>query len=188
MSSRTASLVARRALVLSILASAHAVFAQQSASYKLTENVLNAGGHPEGGTTFVSASHRISLDAIGEGVLGTGLSSASFRVGGGFVSPFSPPGEVQGLRFSDKQTLEWDAEPSVGAYDLYRDLLSDLSGLGYGDCLQSEIASRSAVDATVPAPGQGFFYLVTAENRLDEEGTKGFASSGAERGNPAPCP
>ena len=30
--------------------------------------------------------------------------------------------------------------------------------------------------------------LVTARNRLTEEGTKGFTSAGAQRSNPAPCP
>ena len=29
--------------------------------------------------------------------------------------------------------------------------------------------------------GEGYFYLVTAENRLDEEGTKGFSHDGPER-------
>jgi hypothetical protein len=32
------------------------------------------------------------------------------------------------------------------------------------------------------------FYLVTGENRLGEEGTKGRTSTGAERVNPTPCP
>jgi hypothetical protein len=33
----------------------------------------------------------------------------------------------------------------------------------------------------------GFFYLVTVENRLSEEGTKGFDSGGGERTGSA-CP
>ena len=41
--------------------------------------------------------------------------------------------------------------------------------------------------APVPA-GNGYFYLVTARNRLWEEGTKGSSSAGAQRANPAPCP
>ncbi|PYT33187.1 MAG: hypothetical protein DMF52_16120 [Acidobacteria bacterium] len=45
---------------------------------------------------------------------------------------------------------------------------------------------RGASDPTIPP--QGFFYLITSRNRLDEEGIKGHASSGVERANPLPCP
>ena len=46
------------------------------------------------------------------------------------------------------ETLAWGAEPSVGTYNLYRDLMSDLSGLGYGDCEQQEIADPTTTDTT----------------------------------------
>jgi hypothetical protein len=95
---------------------------------------------------------------------------------------------VRNDRFTDKTTLVWDSEKSVGTYDVYRALLSALSGLGYGTCLQNGLTTESATDGTSPAPGQGYFYLTTARNRLGEIGTKGLASSGIERANAAPCP
>lgn len=162
--------------------------AQESASYRLTEHVFNAGGHPSDGVVFASASYRVTLDAIGEGVLGRGLSSGSYRMEAGFVPVYPPPGEATGLLFSDRTTLVWSPEPSVGAYNLYRDLVSNLSGLGYGDCEQYDLPDETATDADAPPVGDGYFYLVTAANRLDEEGSKGQDSDGAERGNPDACP
>ena len=171
------------------LAASGAAWGQQSASYRLRENVLNGGGHPEGGTVLSSAGYKIRLDAIGEGILGTGLASASFRLDAGFVSAYPPPDEVTGLRFAgDRVTLLWNPEKSTGHYNLYRDLLSTLSGLGYGACRQSPILGETTTDPQVPAMGAGYFYLATAVNRLREEGTKGRDSAGAERLNPAPCP
>jgi hypothetical protein len=99
----------------------------------------------------------------------------------GFVPPYPPPGEVLGLRFSDKQTLQWDPEKSVGDYNLYRDLIGTLPSLGFGACHQQDLVDETATDPSVPAAGQGFFYLATAENRLDEEGSKGSRSDGIER-------
>ena len=64
----------------------------------------------------------------------------------------------------------------------------EVAALGYGACEQYGLTGNSATDnAAVPA-GDGYFYLVTAENRLDEEGTKGFDSAQVERTNDAPCP
>ena len=77
------------------------------------------------------------------------------------------------------------ADTSTGVYNLYRDPLSSLSGLGFGACQQLDLPTETATDVDVPSAGVGFFYLVTAENRLAEEGTKGFRSNGIERGNAA---
>jgi hypothetical protein len=162
--------------------------AQASASHHLTEFALNGGGDPAQAGIPASASHRITLDAIGDGLLGPGLSSASHRLDGGFVSFFPPPGEVVGLLFTDNQALAWKPEKSVGRYEVYRGLVSSLASGGTGTCLAPGIAGETASDASLPAVGTGFFYLVTARNRLGEEGTKGFRSTGSERPNPLPCP
>ena len=162
--------------------------AQSSASFEISDSAFNAGGHPDDGAVMTSASYRVSLDAIGDAVLGSGMSSASYGMDGGMLNCYPPPGEVPGLWFSGAETLEWNAERSVGVYNLYRDLVSSLSGLGYGSCEQQDIAGRSTTDTDMPPAGDGYFYLVTAENLLGEEGTKGRDSSDAERGNAAPCP
>jgi len=170
-----------------ILASALSALAGQSTSYKLDEYVFNSGGNPIGGAIPSSSGFRVSLDAIGEGIVGPGPSSASFSMDGGFVSAYPPPGEVTDLVFTDKQTIDWDSEKSVGVYNLYRDFISALPGQSYGQCSQSDLASSTATDGDVPPITTGYMFLVTAENRLGEHGTKGFASSSAERlGNLCP--
>lgn len=179
----------RRAVVLAVMGSlaGSLAHAQTSASYQLTESVVNSGGDPRDGSRASSASFHLTLDAIGEAVSGGAPSSASFRVGAGFVGDYPPPGEVGSVVFSDKATLSWSPEPSVGTYAVYRDGLASLPG-GFGSCFASGSSSEEAVDPGMPASGQGWYYVVTARNRLGEEGTKGFETTGAERGNAAPCP
>jgi hypothetical protein len=162
--------------------------AQTSASYRLEEHVFNAGGHPDDGPSPGSASFQISLDAIGEGLTGHSSSSASYQLVGGFGPVYPPPGEVTGLVFLDDTTLAWDPERSAGVYNLYRDGLGELPGLGYGFCEQSGLTGASAIDGEAPTAGDGYFYLVTVENRVAEEGTKGDDGDGVERGSMDACP
>jgi hypothetical protein len=178
----------KKILAIVVLAAAWPALAQTSASYKLEEHTFNAGGHPADGTIMTSASFRMTFDAIGEGIAGGGMSSASFSMDGGFVSAFPPPGEVTNLLFTDDVTLVWDPEKSVGVYNLYRDTLGTLSGMGYGNCEQYDIGDETATDPDTPPTSDGYFYLVTAENRIAEEGTKGYDSDHSERPNPAACP
>ena len=169
-------------LVLLVLVLAGTALAQQSASFKLEEHVLNSGGNPDAaGSILTSANFRISLDSLGEGIVARGLSSASFQLGSGFAEAYAPADEVTGLLFADKNNLEWDPEKSGGNYNLYRDLASNLSGLGFGNCEQQDLTDETAMDGDTPAVNDAYFYLVTAKNRLDEEGTKGFRSNGDER-------
>jgi len=175
------------AIVLFLLAPLP-VLAQSSASYQLESSALNAGGNPRQGTLLTSAGYRVTLDAIGDSVVGVGLASASFQLAGSFTAAYRPPGEVSGVRFKIKDTIRWDPEASAGNYALYRNSLTDLASGDTGQCLGTGIVLPLAPVSDVPAPGAGHFFLVTAHNRLDEEGTKGYRSSGAERPNLAPCP
>jgi len=170
-------------------ASVPAARAQTSASYDMKAHVVNEGGHPAQGVVLTSGLFRMSLDAVGQGLFAPSMGSASFSMGVGFATPYLAPGEVAGVRIlADRQTLTWTLEPAADHYNVYRDLLQTLPGL-YGLCWATHIPSTVAVDSAVPGTGSsGFFYLVTSENGLDEEGTKGFSSAGAERGNLAPCP
>jgi len=155
--------------------------AQSSASYKLEEHVVNAGGHPANGTIMSSANFRVTLDSIGESVVGVGMSSASFGMDSGFDTAFRPPGETHWMWFSDRDTMHWTAEPSAGAYNVYRALMSSLAALGYGDCFAPGVSGNTGSDTGTPPASDGWFYLVTAENRLGEEGTKGWDSGTTER-------
>jgi len=155
--------------------------AQQSASFRMSEHTFNAGGHPTGGTVPTSAGFRISLDAIGTPVGTATLSSSSFRVNTGFTSGYLPPSEVTGLTFVDAQTLTWNTDPNAAAYNLYRDVIGNLSELGFGDCHRSDLPGTTATETAPVEPGTGFFYLVTSRNRIQEEGDKGSGSDGTAR-------
>lgn len=172
------------AVSLSVLPGA----SQESASYRMTEHAFNAGGHPAEGTTPASASYRMSLEALGDPATAIESTAPSYRMDAGFTSAYPPPGEVWGLRFTDRDTLRWDPERSIGRYNLYRDLLSNLLGGSYGNCEQQDLTDETAIDAAVPPLFEGYFYLVTAQNRLDEEGALGEDGGGAERPNMTPCP
>jgi hypothetical protein len=161
--------------------------AQTSASYKLQETSIDNGGDPRGGTPLTSAHFHISLDAIGDGIVGSGLMSASFHADAGFLARYEPAGQVMNLRFTNATTLQWNPEPSASRYEAYRGALSSQPGT-FGTCFASALASETTTDVSIPSTGNGFFYLVTARNRLAEEGTKGKQSNGIERANPLPCP
>jgi hypothetical protein len=161
--------------------------AQTSASYRLQESSFNNGGNPGRSGALASAHFRVSLDAVGEDAARAGTASASIHVDGGFVAGLTPPGEVTGLRFTDATTLRWNPERSADRYELYRGLVASLPGT-YGACLANDLAAQTTSDASLPSTGQGFFYMVTARNRLREEGPKGFRSGGIEEANPLPCP
>ncbi len=158
-----------------------------SAGFRIVGGTLNAGGRPENGQVGTSASFRLTIDAIGSPVAHGTMSGASFSAEGGFASSFPPAGEVMDLRFGDAETLLWSAEPSALSYRAYRDDIASLGG-PVGSCLASGIAGTSTTDATVPGVGSGFLYLVTAVNRLAEEGPAGSASNGKSRALASTCP
>jgi hypothetical protein len=160
--------------------------AQTSSSYKMTEATFDAGGDPANGAFAASASFRIRLDAIGGAVAGLRVAGPTRHLSAGLPADNAPPGEVLNVHWTDPQSLAWSPEKSVGTYNLYRGSVGTFSG--FGSCLLSDLTTESASDTAVPAAMNAFFYLVTADNRLGEEGTKGSTSSGALRSNPVPCP
>jgi len=99
----------------------------------------------------------------------------------GFEACDGIAGEVPGLWFTGPTTLEWWPEYQAGTYRLYRDDLTAVSAGTYGQCLASGIVATTAQDVEVPAPGAGYFYLVTSVSSSGSEGGKGYDSAGAER-------
>lgn len=100
------------------------------------------------------------------------------------------PGEVQDLRFADRERLVWAIEPDAASYHLYRTDAALLSYSHFATCRDDLDPSRideQAIDSERPDPGKAFAYLVTAEDGLGREGTLGYATA-AERSNFAPCP
>jgi len=176
----------RTMLLVALLLSSPAL-AQQGPNFKLEEHTLNAGGHPLDGTDLASAGFRLTLGALGE-IVAVGPSGLSFRLDAGFAGAYPPPLPVANLRFADATTLLWDPERSVGAYNLYQGAVTRPFDPGYGLCQTPGVPVATAAVAAVPPVGQALFVLVTAENRLSEEGIKGSDSAGATRANSSPCP
>jgi hypothetical protein len=100
------------------------------------------------------------------------------------------PGDVTLERWLDKQTLPWLAEPSAVEYHVYHDTLDSLGYDWFGTCRDDLDGDRTDTELTVsddPASGVGWFYLISAEDALGEEGSLGMAAA-TERSNFAPCP
>ncbi len=162
---------------------------QESSSYKLKESTLNNGGNPDDGIILSSPSYNVTLDALGDTVVQpVTLTSGSFNSEAGFVQAYPPPKEVVTLNFNDKDTFSWSIEKSVGGYNVFRGMLADLPLNDYGACLYDRLSVRTADDVEIPSAGTGFFYLVNAENRIDEQGSTGSTSVPAERPLTANCP
>ena len=156
-----------------------AAMAQTSTSYNLEEHSLNSGGNPANGATPSSTSYQLSIDAIGT-INARGLSSASFMLDAGFVGAYPPPVEVINLIFTGNNDFEWDPFPGIGTYNVYRGVIGGFDP-NYGACSQPGLTTNSALDGD-PITSPGFFYLVTTENRLAEEGTKGSNDLGERTG------
>lgn len=174
-------------MLVSLMLSVGIALAQSSGSFQVSESEFNHGGRPEQGSIATSFSFRITLDTLGASFATASLSGSSRSVSHGWASTYGPPSEVEDVQFVASDTLDWIGEATAYDYQLYRDTLSNLSGLGYGECVQTGITSSTTTDTELPAAGNGFFYLVTAQNRLGEKGAKGKQSNGSTRGG-AVCP
>ena len=179
----------KRLLFALLVVAAPGVLAQESGRFRLSEHSLNAGGSPVAGVPVSSARFTADPSSIGDGATRQSLAGVRFRADVGFSLAYRPAGEVRQLNLAvDHRRVSWAPEPSVGHYHVYRDSIGALPGLGYGTCLSSAVNGTSYDDLELPTSGSGYFYLVTATNRLHREGTKGKSGSGAIRANPAPCP
>ena len=172
-------------LLAFLLASGSVVaFARTSTSYRLTEADQNCGGEPP---TAVSTTYRVTLGTVGDAASQMGLSSTSFRMDVGFVAPYPPPLEVASQSWSGNALLTWSSEKSIGTYSVYRGDVATIA-TSYGGCFAWNVGGPPVADLASPPAGGTWFYLVTAKNRLREEGTLGTNSLGATRPNSTPCP
>jgi Tol biopolymer transport system component len=98
------------------------------------------------------------------------------------------PVEIDNLTIlADGETLTWTGTPLANSSNLYRGDLGALRSANFGSCLHSTIIGSTVTDPSAPAPGQGFFYLATAEN-ASGEGPAGRTSSGSIRTPSVSCP
>ena len=156
-----------------------AALAQTSTSFDLEEHSFNSGGNPANGATPSSTSFQLSIDAIGT-ISAHGLSSTSFMLDAGLVGAYPPPLEVTNLIFTTVSDFEWDPFPGIGTYNVYRGAIGGFDP-SYGACAQPGVTTNSASDGS-PIISPGFFYLVTTENKLADEGTKGSNDLGERTG------
>jgi len=86
--------------------------------------------------------------------------------------------------------LDWPAVPGADSYSLTRGSISALAAGDYGSCLMNGITTDAYEDVTLPAPGEGFAYLVQGYSDSCGLGTLGFDSSETDRSNsnPGACP
>ena len=107
---------------------------------------------------------------------------------------WSPPIEVQGLRVDKAAAtrLGWTAQGQAPYYDVAGGALSDLrsgQGTNGATCLRNDDGQPAWDDGSRPdpSPGQGYYYLVRAQD-VCGSGTYGFASTGGERRPSTDCP
>lgn len=96
-------------------------------------------------------------------------------------------GEIQGLRFVDPTRMTWEPEQGAASFNVYRGDLGAEALLSLAACKVSSLATRYDLDADLPIPGDGFFYLVSGEFGSGE-GTLGRKSTGVERSLQQLCP
>ncbi|MDQ7006425.1 MAG: VCBS repeat-containing protein [Acidobacteriota bacterium] len=107
-----------------------------------------------------------------------------------------PPGGVAGLAFEagSESVITWSPAALADRYDVSRGDLASLDGSDYGACRNDDDPDTTDTrfeDASTPAAGAGYFYLVRSRNDLCAlAGSWGHTSEGAERANsnPAACP
>jgi N-acetylneuraminic acid mutarotase len=99
------------------------------------------------------------------------------------------PGAVSSMTASKPAAgtiaLTWSAVTGADAYSITRGDLDSVATGVYGSCLAQGVASTSYSDATVPASGSGFAYLVQAQSYDCGLGSLGRDSTEAERTNGA---
>ena len=100
------------------------------------------------------------------------------------------PGTVENLRWADPVTLQWAGALAAVEFHVYRGDLDALSCSFFGECQDASDPNptdRTFTDLALPGNGAGFFYLVTAEDEVGNEGTLGISVCGV-RENSVPCP
>ena len=95
----------------------------------------------------------------------------------------------QQLAFRDRETLVWEDASLAGActFNLYRGSIRGVGRPDWGMCIAARLGTNTFVDSSLPGPGEGFTYLVSAKG-IDGEGTLGSTSLGDQRMAAGPCP
>jgi hypothetical protein len=148
---------------------------------------LDHGPHP---STFTGTpcndldGNPRQLDHDGDGLAVRDIGAYEHR------NPTLVPQAVENLRWPTKTRLSWDAELNATEYHVYRDAFTTLGYDHFGVCrddLDPNRTDEQLDDFDTPAPGAGFFYLITAEDTLGAEGSAAEVTC-TERSLFEPCP
>lgn len=96
------------------------------------------------------------------------------------------PESVSGVRASKSAptvVLDWDLVLGAESYRISRGRLSKLEAWRYGACDPRSFAAPPYTDDEAPASGDGFFYLVIAEDAACGLGSLGEGGPGSQRAN-----
>lgn len=101
-----------------------------------------------------------------------------------------PPGEIKGVRAEGMGAgtvrFFWDSAAGADSYAVTRADLGSLAPGLLGRCLETDLADTAVEDPALPAPGEGFAYLVQGVSSECGIGALGFDSDGLQRINADP--
>lgn len=87
---------------------------------------------------------------------------------------------------SGETDLSWGTASGADAYEVERGTIPSFASGDYGSCLAEGLFQMTYADTDIPAPGQGFFYLVSGQNLECGLGSIGTTSDETERVNTDP--
>lgn len=92
------------------------------------------------------------------------------------------------MLWSDAATLAW-TDSAAAEYHAYRGGLGALGFADFGGCRDDLVVGLAVVDVEDPAPGEGFFYPITADDQVGAGGNETTLGPGAcaERGSTSPA-
>ena len=102
--------------------------------------------------------------------------------------PPRSPGAITNVRWIDRERMAWNGVWPVTAYHVYRGDVADLGFAVDGSCMDlydAVLSDTEFRETSVPASGQVFYYVITAEDAL-VEGTMGDGTC-AERSRVRSC-
>jgi uncharacterized delta-60 repeat protein len=108
------------------------------------------------------------------------------RDGDGIGDACDPADGLVGGGTWDAVSFAWEPEEGAISYNVYSGMLEELRSGSTGTCYQAGLTETSTTITETPAPGQGFFYLVTVVT-TSAEGSLGDRGDGTERPSPTAC-